>query len=164
MAIHSSTIAWKIPWTEEPGWLQSMGSQRVGHAWATSQFNSIHNVLWTTDRCDLVHALILRKSPCDGVYKNSRISANMFETYECYGRIRKKTETKAETGSKVYFLLLYLFFWPVADGILIPPPVIKPRPQEVEVQSPNHWTTRGFPYQGLFWLSLVLEAWSFLFI
>ena len=31
MAIYSSTIAWKIPWTEEPGWLQSMGSQRVGH-------------------------------------------------------------------------------------------------------------------------------------
>ena len=31
MAIHSSTIAWKIPWTEEPGWLQSVGSQRVGH-------------------------------------------------------------------------------------------------------------------------------------
>ena len=31
MAIHSSTIAWKIPWTERPGRLQSMGSQRVGH-------------------------------------------------------------------------------------------------------------------------------------
>ena len=31
MAIHSSTIAWKIPWTEEPSELQSMGSQRVGH-------------------------------------------------------------------------------------------------------------------------------------
>ena len=31
MAIYSSTIAWKIPWTEEPGRLQSMGSQRVGH-------------------------------------------------------------------------------------------------------------------------------------
>ena len=31
MAIHSSTIAWKMPWTEEPGRLQSMGSQRVGH-------------------------------------------------------------------------------------------------------------------------------------
>ena len=36
MAIHSSTIAWKIPWTEEPGRLQSMGWQRVGHDWATS--------------------------------------------------------------------------------------------------------------------------------
>ena len=31
VAIHSSTIAWKIPWTEEPGGLQFMGSQRVGH-------------------------------------------------------------------------------------------------------------------------------------
>ena len=31
MAIRSSTIAWKIPWTEEPGRIQSMGSQRVGH-------------------------------------------------------------------------------------------------------------------------------------
>ena len=36
MAIHSSTIAWKIPWIEEPGRLQSMGSQRVGHDWVTS--------------------------------------------------------------------------------------------------------------------------------
>ena len=31
MATHSSTLAWKIPWIEEPGRLQSMGSQRVGH-------------------------------------------------------------------------------------------------------------------------------------
>ena len=31
MAIHSSTLAWKIPWTEEPARLQSMGSLRVGH-------------------------------------------------------------------------------------------------------------------------------------
>ena len=36
MATHSSTIAWKIPWTEEPGGLQSMGSLRIGHDWATS--------------------------------------------------------------------------------------------------------------------------------
>ena len=31
MATHSSILAWRIPWTEEPGRLQSMGSQRVGH-------------------------------------------------------------------------------------------------------------------------------------
>ena len=31
MATHSSILAWKIPWTEKPGRLQSMGSQRVGH-------------------------------------------------------------------------------------------------------------------------------------
>ena len=43
MAIRSSTIAWKILWTEEPGRLQSMGSQRVRHDWATSlHFTSLH--------------------------------------------------------------------------------------------------------------------------
>ena len=34
MATHSSILAWRIPWTEEPSRLQSMGSQRVGHYWA----------------------------------------------------------------------------------------------------------------------------------
>ena len=44
MATHSSTLAWRIPWTEEPGRLQSMGSLRVGHYWATSLslFTFIH--------------------------------------------------------------------------------------------------------------------------
>ena len=36
MVPHSSTLAWQIPWTEEPGGLQSMGSLRAGHDWATS--------------------------------------------------------------------------------------------------------------------------------
>ena len=36
MAPHSSNLAWKTPWTEEPGGLQSMGSRRVGHDWVTS--------------------------------------------------------------------------------------------------------------------------------
>ena len=36
MAAHSNILTWKIPWTEEPGRLQSMGSQRVGHDWVTS--------------------------------------------------------------------------------------------------------------------------------
>ena len=36
MATHSSTLAWKIPWAEEPGRLQSMGLRRVGHDWGTS--------------------------------------------------------------------------------------------------------------------------------
>ena len=36
MATHSSILAWEIQWMEEPGKLQSTGSQRVGHDWATS--------------------------------------------------------------------------------------------------------------------------------
>ena len=38
MAIHSSILAWRIPWTEEPGGLQSMGLQRVGHDLVTNTF------------------------------------------------------------------------------------------------------------------------------
>ena len=41
MAVHSSTLAWKIPWTEEPDRLQSMGSQRVRHDWVTSLYLSL---------------------------------------------------------------------------------------------------------------------------
>ena len=44
MATHSSTLAWKIQWTDEPGRLQSMVSRRVGHDWATS----LSFFLWTT--------------------------------------------------------------------------------------------------------------------
>ena len=42
MAPHSSTLAWKIPWTEEPGALQSMGLQRVSYNWTTSLFIFMH--------------------------------------------------------------------------------------------------------------------------
>ena len=38
MATHSSILAWRIPWTEEPGGLQSMAAQRVRHDWATDTF------------------------------------------------------------------------------------------------------------------------------
>ena len=41
-ATHSSILAWKIPWTKEPIRLQSMGSQRVGHDWATSLHLCLH--------------------------------------------------------------------------------------------------------------------------
>ena len=46
MATHSSILAWRIPWTEEPGGLQSMGSQRVRYNWATNRHNRIDTVLW----------------------------------------------------------------------------------------------------------------------
>ena len=35
MATHSSILSWNVPWTEEPGRLQSMGSERIGHGWVT---------------------------------------------------------------------------------------------------------------------------------
>ena len=44
MATHSSILAWKIPWTEEPGGLQSMGSQRVGHDQPSDLTIQFHNL------------------------------------------------------------------------------------------------------------------------
>ena len=41
MATHSSILAWRIPWTEEPGWLQPMGSQRVRHNWVSNTFSKV---------------------------------------------------------------------------------------------------------------------------
>ena len=60
MATHSSTLAWKIPWTEEPCRLQSTGSQRVRHDWATS-FTSLHSwpqeLSWHQRVCYLANEL-----------------------------------------------------------------------------------------------------------
>ena len=52
-ATHSNILAWRTPWTEEPGGLQPTGSQRVGHDWATNPFTRAINIftiflsLWT---------------------------------------------------------------------------------------------------------------------
>ena len=47
MATHSSVLAWRIPWTEEPGRIQFIGYQRVGHDWVT--FSSSHVWMWELD-------------------------------------------------------------------------------------------------------------------
>ena len=45
MATHSSTVAWKIPWTRKPGGVQSMGSQRVGHDLVTEHTHTVNNII-----------------------------------------------------------------------------------------------------------------------
>ena len=58
MATHSSTLAWKIPWMEKPGCLQSMGSQRVEHNWVTSlthSFAIISNTAYILSSTCLLH-------------------------------------------------------------------------------------------------------------
>ena len=48
MTTYSSILVWRIPWTEEPGGLQSMGSQRVGHDWATNTFRLNPPYYWAS--------------------------------------------------------------------------------------------------------------------
>ena len=61
MATHSSALAWRIPWREEPGRLQSTGSQRVGHDWATS----------LTFTCVCVNHVYIYKLPQEGYARYS---------------------------------------------------------------------------------------------
>ena len=49
MAVHSSILAWRIPWTEEPGGLWSMGSQRVGHHWGGKVTTNLDSILKSRD-------------------------------------------------------------------------------------------------------------------
>ena len=51
MATYSSILAWKIPWTEEPGGLQSMGLQRVRHDWVTNTFTALISYTSGTKNC-----------------------------------------------------------------------------------------------------------------
>ena len=66
MVIHSSILAWRIPWMEKPGRLQSTGSQRVGHNWVTSRTHSLTVSLCFVAQgiaCPGARASTLRKGP-----------------------------------------------------------------------------------------------------
>ena len=63
MAIHSSTPAWKIPWTEKPDRLQSRESQRVGHDWATSLSLSLWQYSWGSTIQELSKSSLVRGLP-----------------------------------------------------------------------------------------------------
>ena len=60
MAPHSSILAWKIPWTEEPRGLQSMGSQRVRYDWATN--TSLHEIITTVVLVNIHHLTKIKKN------------------------------------------------------------------------------------------------------
>ena len=104
MAIHSSTRAWKIPWTEEPGRLQSMGSQRVGHDWATSLhfkvyaelFHYSFNPSWTLSHVCHLFISFCEVSVCSGFLPTFKLGfgsflsvckiykRDLFQTYVCW--------------------------------------------------------------------------------
>ena len=77
IATHSSILAWRISWTEEPGRLQSMGSQRVGHNWATKhrRQNSVlvkvtqRNRTKTSRVCHVCYMCVSRERERNTYYK-----------------------------------------------------------------------------------------------
>ena len=104
MATLSSILAWRIPWTKEPGRLQSMGSQRVGHDWAThthvlSVRNSLqiqlHGRLGAKGQNNICHANINQKKPS---HRSGRVYINTNKinlTAECYQQLHGCSVTKS---------------------------------------------------------------------
>ena len=77
MATYSSIVAWRIPQAEEPGWLQAMGSQRVGHGWVTDTFTSLSHTY--IDRKNSYTLLPFKENQqCDACF-SSKFSIYFFQ-------------------------------------------------------------------------------------
>ena len=78
MATHSNILAWRIPWTEEPGGLQSMGLQRIGHDWANKD-GTRHSVYVNPK-------VLILSFPGSSVVKNLLVSAGDMSSIPGLGR------------------------------------------------------------------------------
>ena len=81
MATHSSTFAWKIPWTEEHGRLQFMGLQRVGHNWATKHHH--HNTFLLEKSCRKSIIFKTKKFHQIQLLAPKFVRANRLEVFDC---------------------------------------------------------------------------------
>ena len=134
MAPHSSTLAWRIPWREEPGRLQSMGSRRVGHDRATSTFSFTYLdlelfIIWKWRKNDLFL--------CGEIYYN-------FPDFliSCWS---------------VYVLNFFFFFGHTAQHVECPRPGTEPKPPALEAGSLYHWITREIACPQLLGLIFILH-------
>ena len=87
MATHSSILAWKISWTEESGGLHSMGSQRVGHDWATNtNITRFFISLQSSNKCFLYLWIFILKSLKRGSISQIFITSFLLTTANCFNR------------------------------------------------------------------------------
>ena len=84
MATHSSFLAWRIPWTEEPGGLQSLGSQRVRHNWVMRLDHSVSHLvvfwIWHLPSC-LEHSTSCLTSSSSGVPRPAIVRMTVWWTF-----------------------------------------------------------------------------------
>ena len=134
MAPHSSTLAWKIPGTEEPGRLQAMGSLRVWHDWVTSLslFTFMHwRRKWQPTPLFLPGESQGWGSMVAAVYgvaqsrtrlkrlssSSSNILCWIFSSYPCYGPYAE------ELQSSKYFISLLMFFFSLPKALILSPAI-----------------------------------------
>ena len=111
MATHSSILAWKIQWTEEPGGLQSLESKRVGHDWAHCR-SSAFQLPKFLQRCTLL------SSPCSP--KSSAFQKDLFIVIMVWSQEGTDGNMGIQsTISKYFFLLLFVYLFVACLPLLI---------------------------------------------
>ena len=109
MATHSSTFAWKIPWTEKPGRLQSMVSQRVGQDWTTA-FSLSHILTWTKLNI-ITHLVIDSFFWLKEKYQNHMITEPLIRSKPKDDKSRSHQGTLYWQTGRYPRMLLYLLGW-----------------------------------------------------
>ena len=103
MATHSSTLAWKIPWREKPGRLQSMGSQRVGHDWVTSL-----SLCPLSQWCHpIIASSIFPFSPCPESFQAS----HLFQWVSSLNQVAKVLELQLKHSNEYSSLISFRIDW-----------------------------------------------------
>ena len=82
MATHSSTLAWKIPWMEEPHRLESMGSQTVGHDWELSVASSISLLMTNFHQCRMLNTWSISIAMALSVWQKAKHSTD--QQWKCH--------------------------------------------------------------------------------
>ena len=91
MTIHSSTLAWRIPWTETPGGLQPTGSQRVGHDWVTNTFTLLEAKMILFLRVSLSHIGRVYRTGIS-IYQQEQVQLRV-KLKTCLSRHKNKMKT-----------------------------------------------------------------------
>ena len=137
MAPHSSTLAWKIPWTEEPHRLQSIGSLQVGHDWATSLslFTSMH---WRR-KWQPTPVFLPGKSQGRGAWW-----AAVYGVAQSWTRLKRLSSSSSSSREKVVRVLVtqscltLLTSWTVAHQA----------PLSMDFSRPEYWNRWPFCFPG----------------
>ena len=82
MATHSSILAWRVPWTEEPGGLQPVGSQRVRHNWATNNFTFIGSYIFQVVKWQKINSEQLKKKKRKNLWATGSSSNSLIRHLE----------------------------------------------------------------------------------
>ena len=140
MVPHSSTLAWKILWMEEPGRLQSMGSLRVRHDWVTSL--SLFTFMNWRRKWQPIPVFL----PGDSQGESGGLpSMGSGRVGHDWSDLAAAAAAYSELNKFYCFINDFFFFWSMLRGILVPWPGMEPIPSAVTAQTLNHSTTREFP-------------------